>query len=378
MRNTRRDFLSKSALFLSSSVLGAGALSKKAQAAAVDEAGTGGSLPKKTLGRTGLEITTISVGTGSANANTIKYAIDRGINFIHTSINYSKGRSIEEVGQGIKGKRDKVYLGLKITWDWNSDEILNRALDILGTDYVDILFFNIHDNPKKIASPETKAAFRRWKEQGKVRFLGLTTHKAMKEGMESALKAGWYDCLMPSYQLNLRDSFKDVFKECQKKNVGVVAMKTKISEGDTSAAPVFLSDKPVTTICRTMNSLSQVKAYIQGIRQKVSQAECQEIINQTRIAAIGRCGMCGGCSRVCKNNLAVSDIVRSVDYYVDTIKDYDYGQDSYLDIAVNKNAAHCLDCGSCEEVCPNNVPIRSFVNRADKLYVNSGQRPEYS
>ena len=85
-------------------------------------------------------------------------------------MNYSRGRSIEEVGKGIKGKRDKVIIGLKGTWSPTSDETFHQALRILGTDYVDILFWPIH-RASSVNDSRKKEAFERLKKQG-VRFFG--------------------------------------------------------------------------------------------------------------------------------------------------------------------------------------------------------------
>ncbi len=188
MKSTRRQFLKESSKLIVSGILGAELIDKISLADEDDKdvsslSSSSRRVKHRMLGRTGLKVSVISLGTVSTRTNVIKYALRRGINFIHTSLGYSGGKSIRTVGQAIKGHRRKVVLGLKVTWDWHSDDELNKALKILGTSYVDILFFNIHNNPKRVASPEAKNAFERWKKQGKVRFMGLTTHGGMIQCM---------------------------------------------------------------------------------------------------------------------------------------------------------------------------------------------------
>jgi len=374
MKGTRREFLGQSAKLVASGVIGTTMLDKVAEAGPSEVSQTQptskpGPIETRKLGRTGLKVTVMILGTGRTNENTVRYGLAKGINFVHTALTYSRGRSIREVGKGIKGpKKNKVYLGLKITWDWNSDEPLNKALKILGREHVDVVFANKHRDPREVAAPAIKERFEKWKKQGKVRFLGLTTHGNMKKIMEAALKTGWYDCLMPSYQLNLRKDYLGIFKECEKKNIGVIAMKTKISEGNTTAVPVYLRDKAVTAICKTMNSLRAVDAYVQSTKRKVSEAEARKIMEIADVSALGRCEMCGACTAACPNGLAVNDIVRSVDYYVDTAHDYEMGRENYVEIASTMNSDHCLDCGTCETACPNGVPIRHFIKRAKGLF----------
>jgi predicted aldo/keto reductase-like oxidoreductase len=373
MKCTRREFLGKSSGIAASGLLGTTILGKDAIAATVaspkkSDFSSTESVPMRKLGRTGLEISTMSLGTSRTKDMTIRYAIKNGINFIHTSPSYKGGRSIREVAKAIKGQRNKVFLGLKVTWDWDRDEKLSKSLRILGTEYVDIIFFNIHNDPELVASPTTKSTFDRWKNKGLVRFLGLTTHGGMKECMEAALKAGWYDCLMPAYQIHQREQYLDIFKECEKKQIGIIAMKTKINPGKVDHVSVFFRDKAVTTICRTMASTSEVQGYIEAVSNKVSSEISEEIINRESLASVGRCTMCGACSLNCPNGLAVSDIVRCVDYYVDTMNDYETGKENYGAICREMGAENCVDCGECEAVCPNGVPIRHHINRSKKMF----------
>ena len=372
MKTTRRQFLKESAKLIASGIVGATLLDKITQADQKDKdinlASKRGRVKLRQLGRTGMKVSVISVGTASTNENVIRYAIRRGINFIHTSIGYSGGRSIRAVGRAIKGHRKKLFLGLKVTWSWDSDDALNRALKILGTDYVDILFFNIHNNPDRVASPKAKAAFDRWKKQGKVKFMGLTTHGGMIECMNSALQTDWYDCLMPTYRLESREDYLEIFEKCKKQKVGFVAMKTGISPDDPDKTAAILKDKQITTICRTMRSMNDVKQYIAASNRRVGQVRLKRTNELAKLSALGRCAMCGACTMSCPSDLAVNDIVRCIDYYVDTMKDINIARENYADIPSSQNAQMCENCGQCESVCPNDVPIRHYISRAGRMF----------
>jgi hypothetical protein len=374
MKATRREFLETSAKMIASGVVGVSVLGKTALAAKAEPVQTQKDPTSKpspvelrTLGRTGLKVSVISVGTIGTSENVVRYALDQGINFIHTSMNY--GKAIYEVAKGIKGWKNDLYMGLKVTWDWNSDDDLNKCLKILGRDYVDVIFFNIHNDPGRVASPEAKETFERWKKQGKVKYMGLTTHSGMKACMESALKTDWYDVLMPSYTPSMRDDYLDIFEKAEKQKVGIVAMKTKISEDDPQAIPVLLKDQAVTTICKSLRTLSSVRTYIEESKKKVSATEADRVLRLATTMGLGRCVMCGACTGACPNGLAVNDIVRSVDYYLDAMNDFEAGKMNYGFIAEAQSAFQCGDCGACEKVCPNRVPIRSFIRRSKEIFV---------
>jgi len=380
MDNTRREFLEQTAKALAAGTIGLGvlntadakapiALTKPASQPATRGASAAKDLvEKRPLGGTGLAVSVISVGTASANSRVIDYAIRKGINFIHTSTSYSGGRSIKEVAKAIKGKRHKVYLGLKITWNWDDDESLNKALKTLGTDYVDVMFYNIHNNPALVASEKAKTSYERWKKQGKVRFLGLTTHSMMKQHMEAALKTGWYHCLMPAYKLNQRKEYLQILEQCEKKKVGIVAMKTGVGGKKLDHVPVLLRDKALTTINRTATSFAQVNELIEASKRKVTDEQVKKLLSAAETAAIGRCMMCGSCTGACPAGLAVNDIVRCCDYYVDAMQDLEVAAENYRQIADGRNALYCTDCGTCEGACPNNVPVRHFVRRARNIF----------
>jgi len=377
MKGTRREFLGQSAKVLASGIIGSAILNKTVrgeetttQPSASSQPTSKSGIEYRTLGRTGLKVSVMSLGSIGTNENTVRYAVDQGINFIHTSIDYGSGKAIREVGKGIKGKDpDKSMIGLKVVWNWaaKGDGTLDKSLKILGRDHVDVIFFNIHNDPEKVASEQAKEAFDRWKKAGKVRYMGLTTHGGMKECMLSALETGWYDVLMPSYNLSLREELLDVFNKAQKKNVGIVLMKTKVSEKDLEPIPAMLKD-PVTTICKGMHTFSEVKAYIQASKQEMAAGDVARVIRLASLRAMGRCTMCGTCTGACKNGLAVNDIVRSVDYYVDTMGDYEAGQEVYRGIDEQWNAMNCGDCGACEKACPNRVPVRSYIRRSKEMF----------
>jgi len=150
MKGTRRDFFGQSAKLIATGIIGSSIIDKVAQATEpVKRTDTPTSKPSpvelRTLGKTGLKISVISCGSIGTSENVVRYAMDHGINFIHTSYDYNGGKSIREVGKALKGKnRNKAILGLKVVWNWSQDEILNRSLKLMGRDYVDIIFFNIH------------------------------------------------------------------------------------------------------------------------------------------------------------------------------------------------------------------------------------------
>ena len=142
----------------------------------------------KKMGRTGLKISEITLGTmifgqqvDEVEANTIiDLAIEKGINSFDTADGYADGRSEEIVGKSLKNKRHSVVLASKVASKQGlglNDSGLSRehifqavehSLRRLGTDYLDIYYAHHPDSTTPIE--ETLRAFDSLVQQGKVRY----------------------------------------------------------------------------------------------------------------------------------------------------------------------------------------------------------------
>jgi aryl-alcohol dehydrogenase-like predicted oxidoreductase len=160
-------------------------------------------LPRRTLGRTDLEVTTLGYGAmevrGSRiwggrpiedkDAETILNAVlDSGINFVDTANDY--GRSEEYIGRYLSHRRDEYVLATKCgctvvhrddeTDDtphvWTRDNLfrgLHESLERMKTDHVDVI--QLH-NPsvEEAEKGDLVAALQEMKEQGKTRWIGIS------------------------------------------------------------------------------------------------------------------------------------------------------------------------------------------------------------
>ncbi len=149
------------------------------------------------LGRTGLRVTPLGFGAAplgghygdvddAANIAAVRYAVDRGINFIDTSPFYSETRSESLLGEALAGGyRDRVVLATKAgrngleAFDFSAAAMLRSleaSLRRLRTDHVDIWF--AHDIEFAIdfeqVFTEAADALHRAKRAGKCRFVGMT------------------------------------------------------------------------------------------------------------------------------------------------------------------------------------------------------------
>jgi len=185
-------------------------------------------LKYRLLGKTGLKVSEISFGgIYIAEAAVLEAAIDKGVNLIHTSFKYQRGKGLPKYGQVLKkpGMREKVFLAIQGDKYGPSEYRVDKTLQALHTDYVDMVMPPIHD-VKRVNRPELPELFARLKEKKKVRFFGLACHKNMADVMRAAIKRGIFDVMLVRYNLDNRALLDPVVAEVKKAGIGFMAMKT--------------------------------------------------------------------------------------------------------------------------------------------------------
>ncbi len=181
-RITRREFIQSTAALAGGVLLSPFALhaaEEKAKRTAVDQV---------TLGKTGLKLSRLGIGTGSHSGDVqrslghegfnrlIRYAYDQGITYIDTAQSY---RTHEWVREAIKGlPREKLFIQTKMGGvPANPLEVLDRFRKELNVDYIDSLL--THCAVRKTWDEDRKRvldAFEEAKQKKLIRAHGLSCH----------------------------------------------------------------------------------------------------------------------------------------------------------------------------------------------------------
>jgi uncharacterized protein len=199
-----------------------------------------GTLPSRTLGRTGAKVSILAFGGGSRflmyededqALAALNRAIDLGITYVDTAYSYGDGKSESRVGQVMATRRKEVWLATKIP-DRSRDDFLRRlegSLKRLRVDHVDLV--HIHslgqaDDLAKIEAPAgaMKGALEA-REQKMARFIGMTSH-TNGEVMAQAIRRNDLDCVQMALNASRNGRFEELaLPEAKKKNLGIIAMK---------------------------------------------------------------------------------------------------------------------------------------------------------
>ncbi len=359
---SRSDFFKGAGVVAGATVLAG----RPAQAAESAPKETGVALRK--LGKTDLMLPVVSLGSGPGQeVNVMKFAIAQGMTFIHNSTTYKGGRSTDNVAKAIQGQRDKVTLGLKITWKPDDDAAMDAALAQLGVESVEIAFFNIH-KASEVSDPKYKKGAERWIKMGKFKYIGLTSHREVPECLTAALDQGFYNALMPAYSINDEETFLPIFERAKKEGVGVILMKSGrgVQGAYEEAVPHYLATAGVTTITKGVTDFASIKKMVEASKVKPDQAAGARLRSAAKVAMSGHCLMCGACTASCPKGLEVADVVRCSDYYLENVPYVETAYETYRALSYLPNAAACGDCTICEKACRNGVPVVHHIRRAER------------
>ncbi len=154
----------------------------------------------------------------------LRRAFDAGINFYDTARAYSD--SEEKIGAALHDVRDRIIIATKSMATTRAGVLadLETSLRNLRTDYVDIL--QLH-NPGPLPDPDdpesSYAGLLAAREQGKIRFLGVTNHSL--ERAVAAVDSGRYDTLQfPISHISDAGDLA-VIERCRRQDVGLIGMK---------------------------------------------------------------------------------------------------------------------------------------------------------
>jgi hypothetical protein len=338
----------------------------------------------RTLGRTGLKITIISFGAMlTPEPEVMKIAFDHGVNYVDTARRYMGGKNEEIVAKALKGMRDKVYVATKISPASTSKESIFKdvetSLKALETDYVDVIqLHNLTGREDRIFNPEIREALVRLKEQGKVRFFGVTTHKNEAEVLHALAddKDRFFDTALVKYNFKSDAQTKQAIARAAQANIGIIAMKTLAGGYATDALGPFspyqaaikwvLQDQHITATIPGMRDLAQLREDVAVMRTRFGYLD--NFILKRYGAAVQPyyCHLCGKCEATCPKGVAISTINRCL-MYAEAYKSPVLARSTYHEIPSSLSASVCLDCSDCVARCINKLDIPVKMERARRL-----------
>lgn len=161
---------------------------------------------------------------------------------------------------------------------------LHDSLKRVGTDYFDIVMCP-HGacSTEELDEPEILATFEALKKQGKVRFLGVTSHTDPAGVLRKAAELGHYDAVMMAYNVVNGGWLEQPIREAASKGVGIIAMKVAMSVAthhkSLQPVPQWRIDKIHRVIKGDMKA--PMKAYLYALQNPNLSAVISNLWDQT-------------------------------------------------------------------------------------------------
>ncbi len=363
----------------------------------------------RTLGRTGLQVSEVSLGTeyliGKSPElirDVVHAALDGGINYFDLFAAEPDFR--DAMGVAFQGRREQVYLAAHLgatlkdgqyhktrvpkTCKLYFDDFLTRY----RTDYADVLVLHNCDSQKDFDQlfrdngPLGMAL--QLKAEGKARFLGFSGHTV--ETARQAVESGYIDVLMFPVNMtgNAIPGKKDLFRTCVAHGVGIVAMKpygggkllqdqrtVQVARYQTGGGSVKVVKKaPITPVQCLAYTLSQVGvcAAIPGCESVAhvhdalsytqtgdAERDFSEVLGDFEQYIPGECVYCNHCLP-CPAHIDIGQTIRLLDMV-------EHDQSPALHAvyaALPVKASACTACGACEKRCPFGVTTVAKIQQA--------------
>jgi aryl-alcohol dehydrogenase-like predicted oxidoreductase len=393
------------------------------------------------LGRTGFKVSDIGCGPAMmTNENLLKAVIDSGVNIFDTAEFYGNGNNELLVGRAIKDfDRKSLFINTKLMINKDDDaenikERVRKCLERLNTSYLDGLMLWNPMSVENVKNKEFHNAFKQLKEEGRVKFCGVSCHGSEYPGnvvdnMEKiicgAVEDGRFDHVLFVYNYAQQEMGNNILKACAVKNTGALLMKTDpfgkryldvidkvnalkkenkpvdeftaswyetilekqksgkayLSEdqlGDSNARReaainFALSNRAVSSVLISFSNFEEIADYVSLSGGKLTQ-ENRTVIDamKEKLGHLYCRHACGICEKSCPYHVSVNTIARFNHYFISQKREK-YAIQKYLELQGPKTEM-CLNCeGFCESACPYGVSVRTLMAIAhENLNLNIG------
>jgi predicted aldo/keto reductase-like oxidoreductase len=399
-KSNRRDFLKKAAAIGLGAAVGGTALQRPRQASA-QIALPKGPMPRRPFGRSGIKVSTLSLGGMFDILNNrlmLAKALEWGIDYWDTAEGYGGGRSEEGIGRWFARNPDtrkQVFLVSKLSLRRGTDFTprLEACLKRLHTDYIDLLFVHgirgIDD-----MDPRLESWSQAMKKAGRLRLFGFSTHANMQDCLEGAARLPWIDGIMFTYNYRLMHEprMKAAVEACYRAGIGLTAMKTQgggpvmsDSESELEMAGRFMQkgfthhqaklmavweDKRIASICSQMPNLTimATNAVAAADQIRLAQSDRNLLAQYDRETCSDYCAGCGRlCSEALGKKVPINDVMRCL-MYVHSYQDLMLARSTFEMLPAKTRALLAqLDFSEAERSCPRNLPIGQMMREATKL-----------
>jgi hypothetical protein len=358
-------------------------------------------LPKRKLGRTGVEVSILNLGTWRSVGldRILRFAWANGVRYVDTAKSYGSEPAIGRWMQTMPEIRKELFLVTKDHPHTPKEMIkrLDERLEALKTDYVDLIFIHavgddaIETEIKWPESKEFKETAEAIRKSGKAKFVGFSTHHARRpEILQAAVRGGFVDAIM--LQNNpwsaQEDAMNRALDACHKAGIGLISMKQvagNVNLGDVAARLPDLKEKGLkpyqgllhaiwtderfSSCCVSMRNTDQVRENSEAARKfkPLTTAEMARFRDAYLAAGPTLCTGCDGrCSLAAGTSAELGNLTRFLTYH----EHHGYRGEARRLYSEMSDAARDwtgADLEAARQACPSKLDFANLLPRTDKL-----------
>jgi predicted aldo/keto reductase-like oxidoreductase len=400
----RRTFLQAGAL-ATASALGTAAPGLGAQ----DAAPKSSELPRRPLGKTGVDVTILDQGTGKGPDvdRLLRFGFARGVRSYDTSETYHSEAAFKRWFAQDSAVRKQIFLVTKDS-PKNPGQLmgmLDKRLEALGTDYVDLLFIHsfgdnhtLGDAIAMVKSKELKEASEAAKRSGKARLVGISTHhKDRAQLIQAAAEGGIVDVIMLQYRpwLDKDSPLNKAIDAAHKRGIGLISMKQiagtylgdkpqgNILDDVVRRVPVLAdkkltpfqgllhaiwTDERISAVCTTMRNTDHIRENTDAARrfEPLKEADISQLKDATLAHGPMLCADCDGrCSVAAGTRAELGNLTRFLTYH-EHYGDRALARRLYAELSAEARDWSGADLEAARAACPGRLDFARLLPQADR------------
>ena len=402
----RRSFLQAGALVTASAASLAHGASAQDAAPALPAI-----LPKRPLGKTGMQISVLDIGTGKGRGvgRLLRYAYSQGIRAFDTSAAYQSEPDFKAWFEQEPAVRKEVFIVTKEhevpTIAGQLGKMIDARCTAMGTDYIDLFFVHsfgdngVDASLQLLKSKELKLAADAAKKSGKLKLFGLSTHhKDRAVILQTAAEVGFIDAIMVQYSpwLDKQSALNKALDACHERGIGLISMKQiagRLRGGETlkgildavqKRVPTleerrltpfqgFLhaiwSDERISSACVAMQNTDQVRENAEAARvyKPLTTAELNQMRGAFVAAGPTLCTGCDGrCSLAAGTTAELGNLTRFLTYH----DHHGYRGEArrlYSELSDAARNWAGADLEAARQACPSKLDFAKLLPRTDQV-----------
>jgi aryl-alcohol dehydrogenase-like predicted oxidoreductase len=397
-RIDRRGFLGTGAGALAAAALGGG---QPAAARAATEATPAAELPRRPLGRTGVEVSILSHGTwlSSGGDRLLRLAWANGIRYFDTARSYGSEPMIGRWLQAMPAARKDLFLVTKDQPNTPRQLLgqLDQRLAALQTDYVDLILLHaLGDRHFDVElewarSQEFKQVAEAIRKSGKAKFVGFSTHHPARAMLlQAAAEGGFVDAIMLQNNpwVAQDDDLNRALDACYRRGIGLISMKQVAGHMNLGAVALALpdlaekgltpyqallqaiwSDERFSSVCVSMRNTDQVRENAAAARafRPMTTAEVGRLGEACIAAGPTMCASCDGrCGRAAGTTAELGHLTRFLTYH-DHHGHRAEARRQYAGLSAEARSWHGSDLAAARQACPNRLDFAKLLPRAEEV-----------